>query len=223
LRSHRKSERGGTEVQEFRLVDAIRLLFPGVALFLFVYSVYPGQMARLAESTGVIGFPLILGVAGSSVYYAYRPLIYDPLIERLLHRYSTSGAGARRALMDRYATTFDRAARLHSVIVELHLPPYVDKRLFTASGVHMLYQSGFLAAVVAVVAFTHDQAARGIYLCAVCIVALVAAFLADSRYEAFEHDMILGMGWDRVDVIAATLDLSPGGRTGVSVVARSQA
>ena len=121
------------------LSESMRFLFPGVVFYIYLYIIFPTQSGAFAQSAGVIGFPLILIVVGSLIYFIYRPVIYDPIIERIQYRWNPFGVNYRKLLKSRYDIDFNQATRLFSLIRDQHLIEKYTNLSMEAAGIHMLY------------------------------------------------------------------------------------
>jgi hypothetical protein len=68
---------------EFNFVDAVRYVFAGVIAFCYYAIINPPSAATIANSLGTVGLPLVLAVLGSLIYFVYRPLLYDLVIQQI--------------------------------------------------------------------------------------------------------------------------------------------
>ncbi len=189
------------------IYEAIRILFPGVILYLILYVIYPQELSEFAQSSGTIGFPLILFVIGSLIYFFYRSTIYDPIIERLQYIWNPFGTNYRQEFINRYDISFDQASRLFLIIRNEYLKEKYNKLELQASGIHMLYQASIICLTVGASIFFIDTFYnKSIILLVLGCLLFFAAYFLDSQYESIERDMIIGLGWDKIDLLAHNLE-----------------
>jgi hypothetical protein len=189
------------------LSESMRFLFPGVVLYLYLYIIFPIQSANFAQSVGVIEFPLILIVLGSLIYFVYRTIIYDPIIERILCKWNPLGSSYRKLLKDRYGISTDQATRLFILIRDNLLLEKYKNISMEAAGIHMLYIAGILGiltgGILGLISGIHS---KYIILTITGFIVTVGGYFYNSKYEALEHDMVVNLGWEKIDTIANTLN-----------------
>jgi len=189
-------------IKKLSFIDAVRFVFSGAILYLYLYFLFPDEAARFASASGVF-FPLVIVVVGSGIYFVYRPLLYDPVIERL--QCALNRSSYRRRLMEWYSVDFSSASRLWIQIRDSHLRERYGRLGWQAAGLHMAYQAGLLGLMVSVVGFCKDLKLHSMALAAVGALLLVAAVLSDRRHETVEGDMLVSLQRQDVDEIAKSL------------------
>src|SRR5205085_6026438 len=141
-------------MKDLSLAEAIRFLYPGVIFFVYLYFVYPAGAKEFVSTTGTIGFPLILFVSGSIIYFLYRAILYDRLIERLHILYRRKRQSARQFLMLEYGINFSDACLLWKVIRDTYLGSSSVSRMNHSAGLHMMYLLGLLAIPFLIITLT---------------------------------------------------------------------
>src|SRR5258705_7236482 len=126
-------------MKDLSLAEAIRFLSPGVIFFVYLYFVYPAAAKEFVSATGTIGFPLILMVIGSIIYFLYRAILYDRFIERLHMLYTRNRQTARQFLMSEYGINFSEACLLWKVMRDTHLSRSSGSRMNHSAGLHLMY------------------------------------------------------------------------------------
>ena len=188
------------------LPESMRLFFSGIILYLCIYIVYPEETGKFAISSGAMGFPLILGVTGSLIYFIYRPIIYDPIIERLQLKWNPFGRNYRQEFINRYAISFDQTTRLFILVRNTYLQDKYVQLSLQGAGIHLLYQASILLLTIGVtVGIVNGFETKPIALIVSGIFTFCAGYLYDSKYEMLERDMIMELGWKKIDLIAKNL------------------
>ena len=184
------------------LLEFIRYVFSGAILYICLYIFYPEYVGLIAEKAGVIGFPIIMAVIGILIYFLYRPLIYDPLIERLQYKFNPFGKNYRQELTQRYKINFEQATRLFILIRDNYLKDKYHNLKMQSAGIHMMYQASIIFSVVGLIVYLNEKDSKSIVLMIVSLIIFIGAYLQDSKYEILERDMLLSLGWDKIDEIA---------------------
>jgi hypothetical protein len=185
------------------LNDALRYFFAPFVLF-FYLAVYDKCEAKLLQesfgTTGVISF----AVTGSVLYFVYRYLIYNPIIQwchDILRRETY-----RRFLGQNYKicrgkywspSCTIRATKLYTQISLSDERLRVETARIRASGIHLLYQAGLFA--IPFMVFSADKSlARCSFFAASAVILFITAAIADMSFED-EELMVLKSAPDAMD------------------------
>lgn len=190
-------------MKDINFTQALRYVFPGVVAFLYFYILFQAEASDFAKATTILGFPLILIGTGCGIYFIFRALLYDQGIERLLFLWTPFKPNYRQELASRYNIKFTQTTHLFIQIRDEHLKErYSGLNTFSA-GIQMIYQAGVLTLVAAVIAAYKDCTSyTWVILLIIGILVLIAAYFNDARYERIERDMLVMLGWQKIDAIA---------------------
>ena len=190
---------------QLTLPDALRYFFAPFVIC-FCYFVYdPKSAETYARNFGPLG-PISFLVAGSTLYYVYRALIYDAVILLVYDRVRKKTH--RAILIKRYdipvgpigvEATRVAARILHRMTDNASFSDALQKRNrpMRAAGIHMLYQAGtcaffFLLLSIAAAAQKHSTLAHSVEKAALFgVLFLILLGTAIKMDIEFEDEMVL--------------------------------
>ena len=191
-------------MKELTLVKAIRFAFPGAILYFYLYLLFPIESVKFAVGSGPVGFPLMLVVTGSAIYFVYRPLVYDFMITGAQSWINPSCH--RRVLMEWYDLKETKAAT--ELFVEVRNKFLADQYKLTAeqaAGIHMMYIAGILGMPLGILELFQASAWSWPVILICGVVSFIAAAMSDRQYETWEGNMLKALPRKDVDEIAKKL------------------
>ena len=171
-------------MDRLQIGDLFRFAISGVVAYLYLLLSKPEIAKKLESATGTIGFPLVLIVAGSFIYYLYRPLVFDHFIRWFLNRISDGCTEYQQFLCKKLNVDQAEVDRLWRIIQERY-PPKTEWQVRTA-GIHMIYIGGILAIVFSIWCFSEGEPTKAFWFSIWGILCLSAAILNNVSYEREE-------------------------------------
>ncbi len=191
--------------------EAVRYFFASFALFC-CWTAYDFKSATTTvNALGVLGTLAFL-VAGTTIYFVYRSLIYDLFIMPLYDKVQKQNQ--RKYLKERFAISSTRDANriIHQLSETEEYTKYSEARLrpLRAASTHLLYQAGFSTLIFAF--FTlHDGNNRETLMFIVATsLLLISAYRVDLAYDDEELSFLKSIP-DQVDEAASRLGISKRG------------
>jgi hypothetical protein len=192
-------------LSDLSLADGLRFVFSGVIAYLYLYLLTPSTAQEFALTAGTLGFPLVLAVVGSAIYFLYRPLVYDPLIERVQSRFLRGRPNYRQFLVAEYCISFSEAGLLWTQIRDLHLVGRYKTLRVQAAGIHMTYLAGLLALPFVITAAARGETCKAGLFLTIALVSGIAGFLNDASFEEIECSMLKSVARENRDTVATNL------------------
>jgi hypothetical protein len=197
-------------MKELTFVEALRYVFSGVIAFAFYAFLDPVAATAMSKTLGPIGLPLVLAVGGTLIYFVYRPLLYNLIIHPLHGVLRGTRSNHLKLMQKQYSHGSRALSRLDAIslfrqLVATHLRPEHDRLAADTAGTHMTYMAGLLAVGFAVVAHSQGDLPARTQFAWGGIILLVCGCLMDWRLERMETDMVLQLGTEKRDQVAASL------------------